>query len=67
MMRRKTCRKTLCNDQVHEEYSSLIIRVIKSRKMWKVLGRRDMHAGFCWQNLHKTDNLGHLGIDVGKY
>lgn len=67
MMRNKTGRKILCNDRVHKEYSSLIIRVIKSRKTWKVLGRREMHVGFCWQNLKKIVNLGHLDVDGGKY
>ena len=30
---------------------------------WKVLSRREMQAGFCWENLKKRDNLGHLDVD----
>ena len=31
--------------------------------IWHVLRRREMHVGFWWGNLNKTDHLDDLGVD----
>jgi hypothetical protein len=60
--------RKLHNEELHDPYSSSIVRVIQSRRMrWAGhvarMGRRETCVGFWWGNLTERDHLGDSGVD----
>ena len=35
--------------------------------MWHAWGKREMHTGFRWENVHETDYLEEVGVDGRVY
>jgi hypothetical protein len=64
------CRKLhTCNEELNNRYSSsIIIQVIKSRRMngrgmLRVWGRGRTYTGFWWENMRERGHLGDPGVD----
>jgi len=62
------CRKLIGNNLKCSEANNLysspnILRVIKSRRMWRVWVRRGGFIGSWWGNRREGDHCGDLGVD----